>query len=374
MDTRKTYIEACGKCFYKSKCKGIYKKYVEYFGDKEFKPIEANPASEYKFQNFFFWVFATNQCNRNCEYCKQGDPISKHNYMTEENLRYVLDECVKIHNNKPVDRISFEVSGGEPFLAFDTFSKIIPEYKKKSPFFRFSSATNGTIIDNRIIRYIKEVYNGSICMSVDDLVFSKPLNGISSSALQLKNIKRLKEAGIKISCISVFDSRESMMPIAEYAVENFCHWRILLVKPVKHTKEQILTMAKPVLKFLFGKQLHTATFFDFDGWDLWNRKNRAGCPCGRRLLGILPDLEILPNNGENNPPRLGKFNADIISRLDNPANYYYKNDCRPAVCSDCALKNECDGGCRSCHPYADNLKERCAALKELMDYAWRLDR
>jgi radical SAM protein with 4Fe4S-binding SPASM domain len=131
-------------------------------------------------------------------------------------------------------------------------------------------------------------------------------------------------------------------------------------------------MAKPVLKYLFDRQMYTTRFFDFDGWDLWNRKNSAGCPCGRRLLGILPNLEVIPNNGESNPTKLGKFNADLLSLLESPANYYYKNDCRPAICNDCVLKNECDGGCRLCHSYTDKLKERCDALKELMNYVWEL--
>jgi sulfatase maturation enzyme AslB (radical SAM superfamily) len=325
---------------------------------------------EYKFQKFFLWVFVTRQCNRNCEYCKQGSPIFEHDYMTEENLRYVLDECVKIHENKIVNNYSLEVSGGEPFLAFNMFSKVIPDYKKY-PFFHFASATNGTIVNDQIIQYIKNAYNGNISVSMDDIVFSKPLNGISSSKLQLKNIKKLKEAGIKVACISVFDNQESMMPMAEYATENFCHWRILLAKPAKHNKKQILTMAKPVLKYLFDKQMHSPKFFDFDSWDLWNKKNVAGCPCGRRLLGILPNLEVTSSN-EFNSPKLGKFNADLFSLLENPANCYYKNDCRPTVCNNCIIKKECDGGCRLSHSNPIMLKERCDALKELMNYVWEL--
>jgi uncharacterized protein len=368
MSNRRIYIKVCDDCLYKNKCNGIYKKYIKYFGSNEFKNINQN---HYMYSSFFLWVFVTRHCNCTCEYCKQGKPSEYKDYMTEENFRYVLDECVKMHEKKYVDRFSLEISGGEPFLAFDMFKKVVPEYKEKYPnIFHFCSATNGTIINDEIIQWIKKYYNGGICFSIDDLKYSKPMNGISNSKLQLENIKHLQNNGIGVAVISVFDSQESMIPMAEFAINNFTHWRILLAKPTKHTKDEILNMAKPVLEYLYKHNKHNK-WFDFDGWDLWNKKNVAGCPCGRKLLGIMPDLETIPGNGECIIP-LGKFSSDLLGIIGNPNNTYYRTDCRPDICKNCEIKNECDGGCRASHPYPEKMKERCNALKELFEYVQTL--
>jgi radical SAM protein with 4Fe4S-binding SPASM domain len=374
MANRRTYVKACQNCFYKHRCAGIYKKYIEFFGESEFVPLDEikdiQNNKNYMYPFFFLWVFTTRKCNRNCDYCKQGTPLEFSDSMKEENLRYILDECIKLHNKGIVKKFSFELSGGEPFLAFDMFSKVIPEYKRKySNIFRFSSATNGTIFNTESIDWIKKYYDSRICFSMDSLTFSKPLNGISSSKLQLENIKKLQNKGIRISCITVFDNQtvNDMLDMAEFAIKNFCHWRIILSKPAKHKKEDILQMAQPVLKFLYENNYYQSEF-DFDSWDLWNKKNVAGCPCGRKLLGIMPDLEVIPGNGEE-IIKLGKFNADdFLSIINNPLNDYYKNDIRPSICSSCELKDECDGGCKMNHKIPEMLKERCEAIKELSHY------
>ncbi|MDR2409004.1 MAG: radical SAM protein [Bacteroidales bacterium] len=373
MNERMVYIEICNNCLYKSRCHGIYKKYIDYFGDKEFNAIRSVlPAKKNFMYNYFFlWIFMTTKCNCNCNYCKQKTLI-KDQSMSEDNLRYILDECIKIHNKGIVNRFSFELSGGEPFIAFNMFSRIISEYKLKySNIFDFCNTTNATIINDDILKWVKSNFNNSMCVSIDGLTFSKPMNGISSSQKQLENVEMIKSAGIKVACISVFDiqSPEEMLTLAEYAVKNFTHWRVLIKKPTTHIKDEIVTMAKPVLKYLYE---HNYTkHFDFDSWDLWNRKNVAGCPCGRRLLGVLPDLEVIPNNGEE-IIKLGKFNSDLISIINNPANAYYREDLRPNICKECELIQECDGECRSDHKDPTMMKERCDAIKELFVYVQTL--
>ena len=92
---------------------------------------------------------------------------------------------------------------------------------------------------------------------------------------------------------------------------------------------------------------------------------------GRKLLGILPDLETIQNNGEN-ILILGKFNEDLLSILNQPNNEYYKNDIRPYICNDCEIKQECDGRCRLDLKNPEMLKENCNALKKLFEYVKEL--
>lgn len=332
-----------------------------------------NNKNEYTYNKFELWVFMTQNCNCNCTYCKQKELKKSNNAMTEDILKFILDECVKIHNKKIVKQFSINLSGGEPFLVFDMFKGIVPYYKSKYPeIFHFTSVTNVTIITDEIINWIKTNLDNNICASIDDIEFSKPINGISSSKVQMNNVLSLKKEKINVSCLSVFDNQKSLMPLAEFAINNFCHWRILSVKPYRHTKIEILDIAKPVLKFVFNHNKHRR-WFDFDGWDLWSKKRVSGCICGKTFLGILPDTETLPNNGEL-LLKLGKFNSDLLSILNHPNNEIFKKRFILEMCDDCELKNECDGACRACHFFPEKMKERCDALKELFEYVQTLKR
>jgi uncharacterized protein len=335
------------------------------------KDYSSDKTRKYIYDCFDLWIFMTQNCNCNCEYCKQKELKKSENTMTEDTLKYILDECIKIHNEDIVKQFKLNLSGGEPFLAFDMFKDIIPYYKRKYPqILKFMSVTNGTIITDEIITWIKTNLNSSICISMDDIEFSKPINGISSSNIQIENILWLNKEKIKISSISVFDKQKSMMPMVEFAIENFIHWRILLSKPYTHTKDKIIDMAKPVLNFIYEHNKYK-DWFDFDGWDLWNRKRMAGCSCGRTFLGILPDTETMPNNGEQ-MIKLGKFNSNLLSFINHPLNTIFREKYKPEICNDCELNKDCDGACKACHPFPEKMKERCDALKELFEYVQTL--
>jgi uncharacterized protein len=334
------------------------------------KKLSSDRDGKYTYNKFDLWIFTSLRCNCGCEYCKQNH-LRSTAVMTEDTLKYILDECIKIHNKNIVKQFKINLSGGEPFLVFDMFKDVIPYYKNKYPeIFYFVSVTNGTIITDEIINWIKVNLDNSICVSIDDVKFSKPINGISSSDIQIDNILKLNKEGVCVSSISVFDKQESMMPMAEFAINNFCHWRILLVKPYSHTRDEILNIAKPILKYVFKHNKHKI-WFDFDGWNLWSKKRIAGCVCGRSFLGILPNTDVMPNNGEI-PVKLGKFNSDLMSLINHPLNTLFKENSRPEMCDNCELCGECDYGCKACHSFPEKMKERCDALKELFQYVQTL--
>jgi uncharacterized protein len=325
---------------------------------------------------FYLWVFVTENCNCNCNYCKQNElrKLSK-SAMTEDTLKYLLDECIKIYNKNIVKRFRINLSGGEPFLAFDMFKDVIPYYKNTYPdIFQFVSTTNGTIITGEIIHWIKENLDGVISVSMDDTEFSKPINGISSSDTQIENILWLNGEGISVRSISVFDKQKSMMPMAEFAVENFTHWRILSKKPFVHTKDTLVAMLKPIVHFMFENNKYTAGWFDFNSWDLWDKNaepRRGYCMCGKNMLSILPNAEVIPTNGELMIP-LGKFSADFSSFLKHPLNTIVSKRYRADFCNDCELKDSCGGICEVCQPFLEKMKEHCEAVKELFKYTQTL--
>jgi len=289
--------------------------------------------------------------------------------MSEENLEYILNTCIELHNKKTVKLFNIILSGGEPLLNFEVLSKVLSYYiKNYFHILRFYITTNGILFTEKIIEWFRQ-YNFAPSISLDSLKYSKPLNGISSHEIQMENIKKFKNIGLKSGSITVYHSQtdEEMLEMAKFAVKNLWRWSINLHKPIIHTKEQILNMLKPVLKYLYENNYYKDDTFYVDGWNLWEKKCRDSCPCGRTLLSILPDLEVSSHN-EYPYTFLGKWNGDIESFLNHPNNAYYKNDIRPDICNDCDFKNNCDGGCRLSHQNPKTLKERCEALIELMDY------
>ena len=289
--------------------------------------------------------------------------------MTEEALRYVFDQCIEAYNRKIVRQFTMIISGGEPLLEFKMFSEVLPYYiENYQHIFRFGMTTNITILNEEIIDWFKK-YKLQLACSIDSLIFSKPVDGISSSKLQLMNVKMLKEAGIEAHVLSVYHSQtdNEMMEFAKYAVKNFAHWKIMLCKPPMHSKDQILKMVKPIIKFLYDNNYHRN--FDLDSWFFWDKRmaGRTACCCGRHLFGISPDLIVCPNN-EVPFINLGNFTYDIQSFIDHPDNIYYKNDWRPRICDNCELKHLCDGACRLGHKNIDLFKDRCDAIKEILTY------
>lgn len=370
--------EKCELCI--DDCPGVYTEYRDIFGqktvEKELTPITRSTYKKnFMYDDFGLWIFTTSRCNCKCDYCKQTDTFLSENLnkdMTENNLRYVLDECVKAHEKGLVKKFDINLSGGEPFLAFDTFSKVIPEYRKKyQGLFSFSSSTNGTVINDEILEWIKNNLDSGL-ISIDYAGVSKRINGTQYVDNPIEVIKKLKMTN-RVMAATVFDKQttEEMLEMAKFAVANSRTWRILVATPVKKKKEEILEVMKPTLKYLYENNFYDRSKFDFDTWDLWNRCQISGCPCGRTFFSVLPNLEVSPTNGEDNIT-LGKFCWDLPKFVRHQKNTYYREKFLPEICKDCELAEICDGSCRANHADPVMLKERCDAIKELFEYVQTL--
>jgi len=381
----------CKECVYfDCNCPGVYTEYRELFGDEELEPVKNLPMNNidsmqknYMFEKFAFWLYTTTRCNARCAYCQQKENsevkinklLSNCNDMTEDNLRYIFEECIKAHEKGIVKLFTFNISGGEPFIMFNEFKNIIPEYRNKYPnLFSFNSSTNATLLDDEKLDWFLENLNNCL-ISLDSLRMSKPINGISSSEKVVEIINKINKRVTDmeyICCMCVYENQsiDEMLELAEYVINNIRNWRIYLSRPVHHTKEQILEVIKPVVKYLHDNNYDG--IFDFEGWDLVNQINITGCPCGQTFLSIYPNLDVSPSNGENTIT-LGKFNWNIPELINHQDNTYYREDMRPDICSQCELRCKCDGSCKSNHKNPEMLKERCDAIKELFEYVKELN-
>lgn len=112
----------------------------------------------------------SNDCNLNCKYCF-GDGGTYQNdrmLMTYETAKKCVDFLVSHSGNQK--KLTIVFFGGEPLLNFDVMKKVT-DYchsieNNSDKFFKFSISTNGTIINDEVINFIKTNKIG-ITLSID---------------------------------------------------------------------------------------------------------------------------------------------------------------------------------------------------------------
>lgn len=108
----------------------------------------------------------THNCNLSCKYCYSGRSLKKD--MSFSTAKKIVDFSMDI--TPPGQRIDFGFFGGEPLLCFDMIKKITnyiheKERKTKKPV-RLSITTNGTILTQSILNFLKEE-SVDFCISID---------------------------------------------------------------------------------------------------------------------------------------------------------------------------------------------------------------
>ena len=106
----------------------------------------------------------TDDCNLNCKYCYEKDKY-KHNKLSFENIKFVIDNEV----NQKSKFVGISFYGGEPLLKKETIYKTI-EYIKKlkcKTKFAFGMTTNGVLLDDNFIKFMKDNNFLSIGYSID---------------------------------------------------------------------------------------------------------------------------------------------------------------------------------------------------------------
>lgn len=113
-----------------------------------------------------FTLSLTHNCNLSCAYCYAGRKFKSD--MSLATAEKIVDFAMKITG--PEESLDFGFFGGEPFLRFDMVKEITYLIKEKNKKYkrpiRFSVTTNGTILTQEIIDFLKE-NNFYLCISID---------------------------------------------------------------------------------------------------------------------------------------------------------------------------------------------------------------
>lgn len=164
-----------------------------------------------------YTIHLTEGCNLNCTYCYENNYYNKiNNEISFENIKKIIDR--ESDTNGQSCLITFY--GGEPLLKKDLIYKTV-EYvksKKTTTKFYFSMTTNGTLMDEDFIRFVKKNDFINISYSIDGNQSTHDLNrcftnGTGSFSIVEKNA---------INLIKVFKSTVAMMVVTKNNLHNLC--------------------------------------------------------------------------------------------------------------------------------------------------------
>jgi radical SAM protein with 4Fe4S-binding SPASM domain len=275
--------------------------------------------------------------------------------MPIKNYVTIFEECLK---NNSISHYYFYISGGEPLLNFNVYKDVIKYYYKHyNKKFTFLFVTNLLLLNNEICNWFKEL-NIHPSVSFDGFNFSKPINGISTSDISIKNMNTLYDKKIKFSVYCVLNNKTtSLLDTAKFLYEKDVFFKLVI--PTTYDNSYDENLIKKIILELKDFYKNKKILFDFQGYFT----NNMMCSCGKNFISILPDLTISPCNGEINIS-LGKFDKNFLNELrNNPNNKLFRENIIPSHCKNCEIYVICKGGCKEVHTDLTRLNKICNIVK-----------
>lgn len=134
-------------------------------------------------------IHVTKQCNMACTYCYEKDKTST--YAKDE----VVQVALNIAKNCKDESFGIEFLGGEPMLAFDYIQAVYEALENQYPnkVSSYVITTNGTILNDDVIKFLKENPKMYFAISMDGTRWANQLrgmkNGVNSFDVVVANIK-----------------------------------------------------------------------------------------------------------------------------------------------------------------------------------------
>lgn len=176
-------------------------------------------------------IHLTEKCNLNCKYCYEK---KKNKDISFENIKNLVD-----YEMKRKEKYSIIIFyGGEPLLKKDIIKDTINyiNSKKSETKFYYGITTNGTLLDDDFIKYMKENKFINIGYSIDGMKETQDLNRVTSDGKGVfdiveKNAKKLLKTFDSVVAMSVItkNNLEHLSENVEYLIEmGFKYINLLL--------------------------------------------------------------------------------------------------------------------------------------------------
>jgi uncharacterized protein len=299
-----------------------------------------------KFPLFWYLLFLSYKCTRNCSYCYSFTQVGSDNQseMNDKTFSRLLEWIPEVWkaNNVKVNAIGF--LGGEPLLRTDRIKQVMDSVYENTDGMQGFLYTNGDLIDS---------------VNWDDL---EDIQWISTNIteISIKELsRRLRIIGNRSNVIGQTivatlddDNLERSLDITRFGIENgyrLRYYRNLYKgldagyrqKLLKKYHEICDELEKFVIK---GYDVHT-TFMIDTLVPLWDQDSSPN-PCGKRVATVFPDGGIGPCIRNHSLKTGTVFDPDPVSKLQVDSYHYdFKRADVPDECRECEVRTSCQGGC-----------------------------
>lgn len=234
----------------------------------------------------------TNSCNMTCSYCSLGKKTDI-KIISEETLLEAIRYACKVCGFRRENKLVFIFHGGEPTL-IDTkvytacMDRIIKEFPNIH--IEYAMQTNGLEIGQEWLLFFKK-YNVSVGVSIDGSKNihdseRKSMSSIGTYGAVTKNIIKMLENGVNVSCLMVLTSN-ALKEGYEY-LKFFHRWNLQLkINPLLNYGE---AYEHPELSLKDGQ--YANYLIEAYRYIMHNRLNVVISPLDKIVRGILTDKHV----------------------------------------------------------------------------------
>jgi uncharacterized protein len=315
-------------------------------------------------------LLVAQSCNLRCRYCyaKGGDYGGEQLFMQEQTLGYALEKLLPLSS----PRVTVSFFGGEPLLNLSLMRRAVGLARQLGEAagrkMRFAMTTNGTLIDDEAICFIRE-HIDSLAVSLDGEAAVNDVerrfrrgNG-SVHSLVLESLARLKAAGVPFSLRATLTPHNALFvlssarhlaalePVSLRMVPDFAYddW----------TRTTLRTLTKgfdglhrDALKRLLdgGEPLGAEALFPLLENRIHGRMRERPCEVGKAFLAVAADGLVYPCDHFVGRP---EYCMGRVQAQDFPGVGFERVQLRLAeeitrsriACEGCSAKAFCGGRC-----------------------------
>ena len=313
----------------------------------------------------------THKCNFSCSYCFSAEGRSTE-VISEEKAKKAIDFFINPERTNKRELWLAILGGGEPLTEIDFVERMIAYARKRSWELGFKLGigltTNGSIINERLIRIIKENY---VVMSVSFEVLEDIQNlQRKNYDLVSRNISTMLDSGIELTIKSIItpDNVTRLEEMIEHLHTEFPKVKAIKLQPVESTdifkSEQELASFYQTFTDNFFKAKRKADAYGIDMYCVSSKFSELIMEhfCGNEIC-VTPNgkITICHRISSDKEDSFSKFNYgnianDGIKIDDKTLTQLARSNVGLEECSECFAKWHCAGGCLiQRHIYDDSM-------------------
>ena len=332
------------------------------------------------------WINTTTKCNLICPYCYMDKTNQVMQWGIYEEIERQSHNLVEARR---VNKINYRIAGGEPLIATNLWTRFLNNMFRSDPANRHFTAdilTNLTMLPEDFLRLLTD-YTDRVSVSVsfdgltDDPVIrptSRTVGGsISSSPGVFSNLVLLRDKikGLKINLMTTLtaDTSKYLMTTA-LILSTFPEmtWSISIDRAIDPSDEEINQMVTDLrfaFQYLANHNYDIMNKVSFNNMVAYNLSS-GGCSAGKELFAINTDGNIYPCQLVISAPKAPAIGnvlfGDMLVYLEQQELYNCGYNYKPLQqCTNCALHDTCNGGCKLAYPMKIEQKNQICKLIKL---------